>query len=49
MKKGILLIEELGKFLIALALLLILIGLVIIFSGKGGELIEKLKEIFTYG
>ena len=48
MKKGQV-TEELGKLLIAVALLLILLLIVMAFSEKGSVLFERVKEAFTFG
>ena len=47
-KKGQIM-EELGKVLIYVALLVILLLIVLAFFDKGGMLFEKIKEIFTFG
>jgi len=41
--------EELGKLLIAIALLVLLLLIVLAFTEKGSTLFERIKEVFTYG
>jgi len=41
--------EELGKLLIAVALLLVLLLIVLAFTEKGSMIFEKIKEVFTFG
>ena len=48
MKKGQV-SEELGKLLIAVALLVILLLIVLAFTEKGSIIFEKFKEAFTFG
>jgi len=47
-KKGAWEMETLGKALLAIALLVVLLGIIFALSGRGGELLEKLSDVFRF-